>query len=262
MFADRVAWITGASAGIGRALALAFARQGAAVALSARREDRLRETVELIESRGGRAIAVPCDVTDEAQVADTATTVVRHFGRMDVAVANAGFAVRGPVERLTAEEWRRQLDVNVVGVALTARFAIPHLRATGGRLALVSSVAGMIAAPRASAYSASKAAVRAIGQSLSVELHGSGVSCTTLYPGFVESEIRGVDNEGRYDPDVPDRVPGWIRWETDRAARVMLQAIYRRRREYVFTGHGTAAGFLGRHWPWLVHLILTQRGKG
>lgn len=259
MFTDHVVWITGASSGIGRALALEFARRGAHVALSARREDRLREIVSEVEALGRRALAVPCDVADEAQVAGAVEAVVRHFGRMDAAVANAGFAVRGTIEKLSAADWRRQFDVNVVGLAVTARHALPHLRATGGRVALVGSVAAMLPAPGASAYTASKAAVRAIGQALAIELHGSGVTCTTLYPGYVESEISRVDNEGVYRPEREDRMPRRLKWPTERAARVMVRAIHRRRREYVFTGHGKLAGFLGRHWPALLHYALTRR---
>ena len=250
-------WITGASAGIGRALALAFAAEGGRVAVSARREERLREVVAEIEAAGGRALAAPCDVTDEEGVRETADRVAEHFGGLDVAVANAGFGVSGRVEKLDAADWRRQLDVNVVGVALTARHALPHLRRTRGRLALVSSVAGMIPAPGASAYAASKAAVRAIGQALALELKGSGVSCTTLYPGFVDSEIRMVDNHGVYDPQRGETVPAWLRWPSDRAARVMLRSIQRRDAHYVFTGHGKVAGFAGRHWPWLVHALMS-----
>ncbi len=259
--AGPVVWITGASSGIGRALALAYAARGADVAVSARRAERLAEVAGEIGARGGRALALPCDVTDEAAVAGAVDSLVARFGRLDVAVANAGYAVRGRVERLTAAEWRRQLDVNVVGVAMTARHAIPHLRATRGRLALVASVAGMIPAPGAGAYSASKAAVRAMGQALAVELHGSGVSCTTLFPGFVESEIGQVDNEGVFRPDDRDRLPGRLTWPTDRAARVMLTAIARREREFVFTGHGRFAGFLGRHMPGVLHFAITRSSR-
>jgi NAD(P)-dependent dehydrogenase (short-subunit alcohol dehydrogenase family) len=259
--AGQTIWITGASSGIGRALALAYARRGANVAISARREDRLAEVAREIEARGGRALVLPCDVTREERVAGAVEALMARFGRLDVAVANAGYAVKGRVERLTAADWRRQLDVNVVGVAVTARHAIPHLRATRGRLALVASVAGMIPAPGAGAYSASKAAVRAMGQALAVELHGSGVSCTTIFPGFVESEIGQVDNEGIFRPDDRDRLPGRLTWPTDRAARVMMTAIARREREFVFTGHGRFAGFLGRHMPGFLHFAITRSSR-
>jgi NAD(P)-dependent dehydrogenase (short-subunit alcohol dehydrogenase family) len=258
MLRPRVIWITGASAGIGRALALEYARSGAMVAVSGRRAERLEEVVEEMEAAGGRGLAVVCDVADEAQVEDAVGRVVAAFGRLDVAVANAGFAVGGEFERIGAEEWRRQFDVNVVGVAATARHALPHLRRAKGRLVLVGSVAGFVPGPGAAPYSASKAAVRSIGQSLSVELHGSGVSCTTILPGFVESEIGQVDNSGRYRPEWKDRRPHRLMWPAERAARVMVRAIERRKREFVFTGHGRIAALLGRHFPGLVHLAFSR----
>ena len=260
-FDNQVVWITGGGSGIGRALALAFADEGAAVAVSGRREDRLQHVVEELEKRGAKGLAVRCDVTDEASVAEAVRKVVRTFGGLDVAVANAGFSVAGRIEKLSAADWRRQLDVNVIGTAMTARYAIPHLRERQGRLALVGSVMSMVSIPGLGAHSASKYAVRAIGQALAVELHGSGVSCTTIYPGYTESEIAQVDNQGRFDASREDRRPKNLLWPTDRAARVMVDAIAKRKREYTFTAHGKAGAFAGRHMPGLVHFGLTRAKK-
>jgi len=260
-FENQVVWITGGGSGIGRALALAFAKEGAVVAVSGRREERLQEVVQEVEASGAKALAVRCDVTDEASVAEAVQTVVRTFGGLDVAVANAGFSVAGRIEKLSAADWRRQLDVNVIGAAMTARYAIPHLKKRKGRLALVGSVAAMMSAPGVGAYSASKYAVRAIGQVLAVELHGSGVSCTTIHPGYIESEIAQVDNQGRHDPSREDRRPKNLMWPADRAARVMVDAIAKRKREYTFTGHGKVGAFAGRHAPGLVHFGLTRSQK-
>jgi NAD(P)-dependent dehydrogenase (short-subunit alcohol dehydrogenase family) len=260
-FDKQVVWITGGGTGIGRALALEFARQGATVAVSGRREERLQEVVQAIEAKGSKAIAVRCDVTDEASVAEAAQKVVRTLGGLDVTVANAGFSVAGRIEKLSAADWRRQLDVNVIGVAMTARYAIPHLRERKGRLALIGSVAAMLSTPGMGAYSASKYAVRAIGQALSAELHESGVSCTTIHPGYIESEIARVDNQGRHDPDREDRRPKNLMWSADRAARVMVDAIAKRKREYTFTGHGKLGAFAGRHLPGLVHYGVTRKTR-
>jgi len=259
-FDNQVVWITGGGSGIGRALALAFADEGATVAVSGRREDRLQRVVQELEKRGAKGLAVRCDVTDEASVAEAVRKVVRTFGGLDVAVANAGFTVAGRIEKLSAADWRRQLDVNVIGTAMTARYAIPHLRERKGRLALVGSVMSMVSMPGLGAHSASKYAVRAIGQALAVELHGSGVSCTTIFPGYTESEIAQVDNQGRFDASREDRRPKNLIWRTNRAARVMVDAIAKRKREYTFTAHGKAGAFAGRHVPGLVHFSLT-RGK-
>lgn len=261
-FEQRVAWITGASSGLGRALALELARQGAELALSARRIDRLESLVREIEALGRRALAVPCDVCEEAALPAAVETIVRHFGRLDIAVANAGFGVTGRIERLSAEDWRRQLDTNVVGLALTARYALPELRKTRGRLVLIGSVSALLPGPGSGAYAASKAAVRSIGETLAVECAGSGVSVTTVHPGYVESEIGRVDKQGKFDPTRVDRRPTRLMWSAKRAARVMAQAIHGRKRDYVFTGHGKLGAFVGQHFPGLVQVVLARGKRG
>jgi NAD(P)-dependent dehydrogenase (short-subunit alcohol dehydrogenase family) len=259
-FENQVVWITGGGSGIGRSLALAFAEEGAAVAVSGRRQERLELVAAEIEGTGGKALAVPCDVTDEASVQSAVQRIVETLGGLDVAVANAGFSVAGKIEKLSAEDWRRQFDVNVVGLAMTARYSIPHLKKSGGRLVLVGSVSSMIATPGLGAYSASKYAVRAIGQTLAVELHGTGASCTTIHPGYTESEIAQVDNQGVFDASRDDTRPQKLMWATDDAAKAMVDAVAARKREYTFTGHGKVGAFVGRHLPGLVHFGLT-RGK-
>lgn len=255
---DQVAWITGAGSGIGRALAIELGRQGAIVAVSGRRQERLEEVAREVEAAGGRALAVPCDVTEESDVVRAVSSVVDELGRLDLAIANAGFSVAGAVRDLSAEDWRRQLDTNVVGAAITARHALPHLERTKGRVALVGSVSALLPTPRMAAYTASKYALRAIGQTLSIELEGTGVSCTLVHPGFVESEIARVDNEGRFDPSRKDRRPKQLMWPADRAAREMLRAIRARKREHVFTGHGKLGAAIGQHMPGLAHFVMSR----
>ena len=105
---------------------------------------------------------------------------------------------------------------------------------------------------------ASKFAIRGLGATLSAELSGSGVTCTTIHPGYVESEIAKVDNAGQFDPERKDKRPARIMWPADRAAKVMIGAIHRRQREFVFTGHGRFGAFMGRHFPGLTHLLVAR----
>jgi NAD(P)-dependent dehydrogenase (short-subunit alcohol dehydrogenase family) len=254
----QIAWITGGGTGIGRALALLWAAEGGNIALSGRRRDRLEEVAEAVRKLGREALVIACDVTDEASCEAAIKDIEARFGRLDVAIANAGFGVSGRLEQLTAADWRRQLDVNVVGVANTAKWALPALRKSKGRLVLISSVMGMATMPGQAPYAASKFAVRAIGLTLAQELHGSGVTCTTIYPGFVESEIGQVGVDGVFDPSRVDKRPKKMMWGAERAARVMWDAIDARKREYVFTGHGKIAGFLGRHMPGIIHFAMTR----
>jgi len=261
-FEDKTVWITGASAGIGRAMALQFAREGAHLALSARRTDRLDELVAEIEALDRKALAIPCDVTQEDTVADAVARTVDHFGQLDVAVANAGYGAAGPTATLELDVWRRQFDTNVFGVVSTFRHALPALAETRGRLALMSSVAAFVFGARSAPYSASKAAVHAIGATLSTELQGSGVSCTTVYPGFVASEIAQIDARGEYRSDWKDRRPAQLMWATDDAARVIVRAIHRRKREFIFTSHGKLAVFAARHLPATTHFLLSRGEAG
>ncbi|MBI1192333.1 MAG: SDR family NAD(P)-dependent oxidoreductase [Bacteroidetes bacterium] len=259
-FKNQVVWITGASSGIGREMALEFARQGASVALSARRREELETVAAEIAAAGGQAKAFPCDILQEPDIEACVRDVVAHFGRMDVAVANAGFGVIGRLEELSAADWQRQLAGNVTGLALTVRYALPHLRASKGRIGLVGSVAAFLPGPKTGAYSASKAAVHSIGETLQLELRGSGVTCTTMHPGFVESNIARVDNSGHFDPSRPDGRPAKLMWPTDRAARVMVRALARRQPVFVFTGHGKLLVFLGRHFPGVARWMISKAG--
>lgn len=248
-FQDKVVWITGASSGLGKFMAIEFAKQGAKLALSGRRIAQLEVVRESVIASGGAGEVFPCEVTDEAALETTVAAIVGHFGKLDVAIANAGFGVFGKIENLTAANWRKQLDVNVVGLAMTAKFALPHLKQTAGRLVLIGSVAAYLPNPQVGAYGVSKAAVRSIAQTLHVELKGTGVSCTVIHPGFVDSDIARVDSDGVLHPEAVDPRPKNLMWPTDKAAKVMVAAIARRRSSYVFTGHGRFMAFVGRHFP-------------
>lgn len=253
-----VVWLTGGGSGLGEAMALEFAREGARLALSGRRVDRLEAAAEKVRAVGAEALVVPCDVADEASLDAAIAAVIAHYGKLDVAVANAGYSAGGPVEKLSMADWRRQLEVNVVGAAGTAARAIPHLRATKGRLVLIGSVAAMVHFGKAGPYQASKAAILALGDTLSIELAKDGVTCTTIHPGFVKSEIYTRDNQGEMREGRKDRRPAALLWETDDAARVMVHAIWKRKRQFVFTGHGRFGWFMASHFPGFVHWVTSR----
>ncbi|WP_194974066.1 SDR family NAD(P)-dependent oxidoreductase [Aquiflexum lacus] len=256
MFNNKVIWITGASSGLGKFMAYEFAKQKGILALSARRVGELEEVLKEVKKLGGEGIIVPCDILEEHQIESAVLEIIKQYGRLDVAIANAGFGIYGKLEKLTAKDWRRQMDGNVTGLALTAKFAIPHLKNSKGRLALIGSVAAYLPNPNTGAYGASKAAVRSIGQTLQLELKGTGVSCTVIHPGFVDSDITRVDNDGIFHPEGKDPRPKNLMWPTDKAAKVMVKAIVKRKKSFVFTGHGRILAFLGQHFPgvgrWLI----------
>jgi NADP-dependent 3-hydroxy acid dehydrogenase YdfG len=199
MASDRVLLITGASTGIGAATARAAAAEGYRVALGARSEERLEALAEDLGPE--RALAQRCDVTDwDDQQAFVAATLER-FGRLDAVFANAGFgAKRGFLEE-TVEHWRAMIDTNVLGVALTIRAALPHLREqNAGHFLITGSVAGRRALP-GSLYSATKWAVTAMGEALRQELAETDVKVTLIEPGMVDTPFFEDRPSGALEPD-------------------------------------------------------------
>ncbi|MEM9069175.1 MAG: SDR family oxidoreductase [Myxococcota bacterium] len=259
-FSNQVVWITGGGSGIGRALALELAKQGASVAVSGRRAHKIEAVAAEVDALGSRGLAVPCDVTDTGAVRDAVARVQQELGGIDVVIANAGFGVAGSFESLSRSDWQRQMDVNVFGLVETVRESLPAVKERKGRIVLIGSVAAFLPMAGSIAYAASKAAVHAIGQTLAAELHGTGVSVTTIHPGFVESEIGQVDNQGQHDPARRDKRPQRFMWTAEKAAETCVRAIHARKRDFVFTGHGRLASFLGRHTPSLTQFLLTREG--
>lgn len=258
---EKVVWITGASSGIGKSMASEWARLGYKVVLSSRRKELLDKVANEISHSGGKALVVPCDIMEETTIENAVQQIITNWGRLDVVVANAGFGVFGSIENLTAKDWNRQLQGNVTGLAITVKYALPHLKKNNGRIGLVGSVGAYLPNPNLGAYGASKAAVHSIGKTLQVELMGTGVSCTAVHPGFVASEIARIDNDGVWHPERPDPRPANLMWPTDKAAKTMVNAILKRKRNYVFTGHGKVFVWLQRWFPGLMRLIISKSPK-
>lgn len=258
---ENVVWITGASSGIGKSMAFEWARLGHKVVLSSRRKELLDKVAEEIKLSGGEALVIPCNIMEEATIANAVQQIIKNWEHLDVVIANAGFGIFGSMENLTAKDWNRQLQGNVIGLALTVKYALPHLKKNNGRIGLVGSVSAYLPNPNLGAYGASKAAVHSIGQTLQFELKGTGVSCTTLHPGFVVSEIARVDNNGVWHPEQPDPRPSNLIWPTDKAAKVMIKAVLKRKRNYIFTGHGKLIVWLQRWFPGLVRFIISKGPK-
>ena len=259
-FDGRVVFITGASSGIGAALALEFARQGADLGLAARRVDRLEGLAAELARAGRRAVVLPCDVTRDGDLEAAIARTREVLGRIDVVVANAGFGVVGPLDALTLADYRRQFETNVFGVLRTVYAALAELRRTRGQVVLLGSVTGYLSLPGASPYSMSKFALRALAQSLRGELAPDGIAVTLISPGFVLTEIHQVDNRGAHHPEVRQRVPAWAVMSAERAARIIVRGVARRRRELVITWLGRLAVFFERHLPSLVAWAVRRLG--
>jgi short-subunit dehydrogenase len=256
----KVALITGASAGIGAAMAREFARRGADLVLTARRWERLEALALEIRAQGRRAVVVQCDVTVDGDLETAVAEALEKLGRIDYVIANAGFGVAGWFHRRKLDDYRRQFETNVFGVLRTAFAALPALETSGGCFAVMGSVMSHVSLPGTSPYAMSKHAVGGLAKALRAEWRPRGVSVTLLAPGFIDSEIRQVDNEGMRDPDRKDTIPRWLRMRTDTAARKMVTAVVRRKAEAVITFHGKVGVFLARHTPGLLELLIRVFG--
>jgi 3-oxoacyl-[acyl-carrier protein] reductase len=187
----KVAVITGAGRGIGRALAIGFAEQGASVVCAARTQSQIAETVRTIQAAGGDALAIGCDVTDAAAVERLYTAARTRFGPVDIVIANAGgnFS-RHSVEDGDIADWERTLRVNLLGVYYTCKFAIPDLKGQGGHIIVIGSGVGHRVVDDAhSAYGAAKAGAWMFARALAAELRPYKISVNELIPGLVQTEI-------------------------------------------------------------------------
>jgi short-subunit dehydrogenase len=185
--------ITGASAGIGRATAVRLARDGAAVALCARRRERLDEVAGEITATGGQALPIVADVTSEPDMTRFVHGAVERFGRLDVMVCNAGFGVYGSIDTIPAEQLRQIVEVNYFGTCHAIRAALPVFRRQqSGHLIVVSSIVGKRGIPYMGAYAATKFAQVGLGECLRAELAGSGIHVSLVFPISTETEFQSV----------------------------------------------------------------------
>lgn len=199
----KVVVITGASSGLGEATAQLLSDQGATVVLGARRADRIQALASEIAGKGGKALAVPTDVTRADQVQALVEAAVEAFSRVDVMVNNAGLMPQAPLERLTVDEWDRMIDVNIKGVLYGIAAALPHMqRQKAGHFVNVSSVAGHKVGPGFAVYAATKHAVRALSEGLRQEVKPYNIRTTVISPGAVATELPNSVT----DPAVAERI--------------------------------------------------------
>lgn len=208
----KVALVTGAGSGIGKAAAVLMARQGARVGVLSRTGDEIAETAEEIRRAGGEAIPLVADVADEAQMKKAVADLVGAFGRLDIVFANAGInGVWAPIDDLKPAEWDRTINTNLRGTYLTLHFSVPHLKqAGGGAIVITSSINGSrtFTSAGATAYSATKAAQVAMAQMLAVELAQHKIRVNVVCPGRIDTEIQeNTDKRNTEEAEVPAEYP-------------------------------------------------------
>jgi NADP-dependent 3-hydroxy acid dehydrogenase YdfG len=231
-----VALVTGASSGIGEATALALAAEGAAVALLARRRDRLDALKQRIESTGGTALAVEADVSDQQQATAAVSTVVAELGRLDTVVNNAGLMLIGPAAKADPADWDKMLSVNVAGLLYVTRASLPHLIAAAADsprgvadVVNISSTAGRVARPGTAVYALTKFGIGAFSEAIRQEVLGQRVRVSLVEPGTVQTEI--TDNLPEADRAVLDaRTEGMVKLLPDDIAEAVAFIVTRDRR--------------------------------
>jgi NAD(P)-dependent dehydrogenase (short-subunit alcohol dehydrogenase family) len=186
----KVAVVTGASRGIGRAIALALAGAGARVALLGRDRGKLEESLKLVREAGGEAASFICDVREEAQVKQAAEDVVKRFGAVHILVNNAGTAIRKNVIDFSLDEWRALTDTNITGVFLACKYFVPHMRGRGyGRIINLTSIMAHVSSTGRGVYSATKHAVAGLTKALALELVDDKITCVAISPGFIATDL-------------------------------------------------------------------------
>ena len=238
-FLENVVIITGASAGIGRELALQLAEQGAWLALASRNAEKLEEVASQCRQRGGKAVVVQTDVSRQSHCKHLIERTAAAYGRIDTLINNAGITMWSSFDDIRDLAFIRQImSVNYFGSVYCTYYALPYLKETQGRLVGISSLAGKTGVPTRSGYAASKHAMTGFFDTLRIELAEDGVSVTMIYPGFVATEIRqrAFGPDGKPLGKSPIREDKAMTAET--CARSIVQAAAHRKREVVMTLRG------------------------
>lgn len=240
--------LTGASSGIGRALALEYARRGAHVMAVARRESELQALCDEIRAAGGKASFMVCDVGDGDSAAEVVRAAARELGSLDMVIANAGIGGTSHASRLDVAQVSRMIDVNVRGAMATLVAAIPiMLEQKSGQLVGVSSLAGRRALPTSAAYNASKAALSTFLETLRMDLDPSGVSVTDVQPGFVDTPITAKNT-----------FPMPFMWDAEKAARHIADRLERAPRIIAFPLPMDLLTRLSRSMPYAIYAWVTR----
>jgi NAD(P)-dependent dehydrogenase (short-subunit alcohol dehydrogenase family) len=230
-FRNKTILVTGASSGIGRATAVRLAGYGAEVALAARNRDALEAARRDIESRGGRALVLPTDVTVAEQVREAVESTAAQFGKLDVLIASAGLSMRAYFEGSHLDAMERVVHVNFFGTLYATHFALPHVKKTRGSLVAISSLTGKRGIPSYAIYGASKFAVQGLYDALALELARDGVHVGVVSPAFVDTPLRTnvLGPDGQPWPEPPP--PPFRIWPVEKCVDRIVRLIAKRKRQ-------------------------------
>lgn len=260
-FKNKTAIVTGSGMGIGKAIALELCKEGANVVLNGRNAERLEKTFQEFLQKGYTVASVRADVTKSLECDAIIQKAIDSFGGVDILITNAGISMRERFENLQPEVFSQIIESNINGSAFPALKALPHIKKTNGSIVFISSAAGMIGLPTASAYSAGKMALTALAQSMKIELASTGVHVGIVHVGFTrnDDEKRVLNANGELIP-VASRPP-YLQQTQEQVAKSVLSTIRNRRFKVILTFVGKLNAFAVRFFPSLVIRIVTASHK-
>lgn len=253
---DKIVLITGASSGIGRALAFAFGRDGARIVICARKADALQTAADELRRAGIDVLPLTADVSVEADVRQLIERDVAHFGRLDVLINNAGITMRSMLIDTDPAVIQKVMDINFMGTVYATRYALPYIQRTKGSVVGISSIAGYRGLPVRSGYSASKFAMNGFLEALRTELLHTGVHVLTACPGFTASNIRyaALGADGQVTGETVRDEGGMM--SADECAGHILRAVKNRKRELILTTQGKLTVFINKWLPALADKLV------
>ena len=246
---DKVAIITGGSSGIGKALAISFAKSGAQVVITGRNEERLNEVAAELDALNTPNLCLKLDVASEADNKFLIEETVKAFGKIDILINNAGISMRALFDEIEMDVFKKVMDINFYGTLYATKFALPHILKTKGSIVGISSINGYRGTPARTAYTASKFAMNGFFESLRTEVMHRGVHVLVACPGFTGTNIRNaaLTADGSSQGDSP-RDEGKM-MTAEEVAEGIIKAIKKRKRDIVFTTQGKLAVLLNKIIP-------------
>lgn len=262
MFKDQVAWITGASSGIGEALALAFANAGAKLVLSARRKEELERVKKACGLDDTRCLILPLDLSDTSGIDQLTKTVIEKFGRIDLLVNNGGISQRSLAKETPIEIDRKIMEVNYFGQIAHTKSVLPQmLKQKSGHVIVISSIAGKFGFWFRTAYSASKHALQGFYESFRLETEADGIRTLIVAPGKIKTNIsvNAVKSDGTSHNSMDKSTESGM--SAEECARIILEAIRKNKEEVLIGGREIKAVWIKRYFPGLFGKIIRKQAK-